>query len=164
MQDLALKFYVKMQGLRSALKNEDGQDMVEYAIVLGLIALGATATMKRWPPPSVAASPPSAPKLRRTPADSWRGGCFRGIGSSNRTVMNSVVWWATVSLVLVAAVWDVRTRRIPNRLVLPFLVAGLAFSTARYGSRGSREASKGSVWRWLRSESSAGSVAWGWEI
>jgi pilus assembly protein Flp/PilA len=46
MQDLGLKLYVKMQALRSALKDEDGQDMVEYAIVLGLIALGATATMK----------------------------------------------------------------------------------------------------------------------
>jgi prepilin peptidase CpaA len=50
--------------------------------------------------------------------------------------MNSVVWWATVSLVLVAAVWDVRTRRIPNRLVLPFLVAGLAFSAGRHGMAG----------------------------
>ena len=50
MQDLALKLYVKVQALgsdlRGALKNEDGQDMVEYAIVLGLVALGATATMK----------------------------------------------------------------------------------------------------------------------
>jgi prepilin peptidase CpaA len=50
--------------------------------------------------------------------------------------MNSVVWWATASLVLVAAVWDVRTRRIPNRLVLPFLAAGLIFSTGRYGIAG----------------------------
>lgn len=50
--------------------------------------------------------------------------------------MNSVVWWATSSLVLVAAVWDVRTRRIPNRLVLPFLVAGLVFSAGRYGVAG----------------------------
>jgi pilus assembly protein Flp/PilA len=50
MQDLALKFYVKMQTLGSALKgslkDEDGQDMVEYAIVLGLIAMGATVAMK----------------------------------------------------------------------------------------------------------------------
>ena len=27
-------------------KDEDGQDMVEYAIVMGLIALGATVAMK----------------------------------------------------------------------------------------------------------------------
>jgi len=50
--------------------------------------------------------------------------------------MNSVVLWATSSLVLVAAVWDVRTRRIPNRLVLPFLVVGLVFSAGRYGMAG----------------------------
>ncbi len=50
--------------------------------------------------------------------------------------MNSVVGWATASLVLVAAVWDVRTRRIPNRLVLPFLVAGMVFNTGRYGIAG----------------------------
>ncbi len=50
MQDLVLKLYVKAQGkmqrLRNVLKEEDGQDMVEYAIVMGLIALGATAAMK----------------------------------------------------------------------------------------------------------------------
>ena len=50
--------------------------------------------------------------------------------------MNSIVWWATASLVLVAAVWDVRTRRIPNRLVLPFLVAGLVFSAGWHGMAG----------------------------
>jgi pilus assembly protein Flp/PilA len=46
MQDLTLRLYVKLQGLRNALKDENGQDMVEYAIVMGLIALGATAAMK----------------------------------------------------------------------------------------------------------------------
>ena len=46
MNDLAIKVYVKMQALREAMKDESGQDMVEYAIVMGLIALGATAAMK----------------------------------------------------------------------------------------------------------------------
>ena len=46
MRNLALKVYVKMQALRTALQDEDGQDMVEYAIVLGLIAMGATVAMK----------------------------------------------------------------------------------------------------------------------
>jgi pilus assembly protein Flp/PilA len=46
MKDLSLKLYVKTQQLRDSLRNEDGQDMVEYAIVMGLIALGATAAMK----------------------------------------------------------------------------------------------------------------------
>ena len=42
---LAIRVYVKMQALREAMKDENGQDMVEYAIVMGLIAMGA-ATMK----------------------------------------------------------------------------------------------------------------------
>ncbi len=46
MQNLGLKFYVRLQALRNALKEEDGQDMVEYAVVMGLIALGATVAMK----------------------------------------------------------------------------------------------------------------------
>lgn len=46
MKDLTLRFYLKIQELRDSLKDENGQDMVEYAIVMGLIALGATAAMK----------------------------------------------------------------------------------------------------------------------
>lgn len=46
MQDSFLKLYVKMQAVKNALVCEEGQDMVEYAIVMGLIALGATAAMK----------------------------------------------------------------------------------------------------------------------
>ncbi|HUB00910.1 MAG TPA: hypothetical protein VMA34_21440 [Terracidiphilus sp.] len=43
MNNLLLKLYVKMQNLMSS---EEGQDMVEYALVLALVALGATATLK----------------------------------------------------------------------------------------------------------------------
>ena len=46
MRDLSLKFYVRMQALRDLLRKEDGQDMVEYAVIMGLIALGATAAVK----------------------------------------------------------------------------------------------------------------------
>jgi pilus assembly protein Flp/PilA len=46
MKNLILKAYIRMQTLRDVLKEEDGQDMVEYAIVMGLIALGATVSMK----------------------------------------------------------------------------------------------------------------------
>lgn len=46
MRDLALKYYMRMQALRDVLRKEDGQDMVEYAVVMGLIALGATVAMK----------------------------------------------------------------------------------------------------------------------
>ncbi len=42
MRDALLKLYIKMQILRE----EDGQDLVEYALVVGLIALAATASMK----------------------------------------------------------------------------------------------------------------------
>jgi pilus assembly protein Flp/PilA len=47
MQDLFLKLFVKMQGLKDELiKDESGQDLVEYALVLSLIALAATVSMK----------------------------------------------------------------------------------------------------------------------
>lgn len=43
MNDLMLKMYVKMQDLMS---REEGQDLVEYALVVALIAFGAVAGMK----------------------------------------------------------------------------------------------------------------------
>lgn len=43
MKDLMLKLYVKAQNL---LSSDQGQDLVEYALVLALVALGATAGMK----------------------------------------------------------------------------------------------------------------------
>jgi pilus assembly protein Flp/PilA len=43
MNNLFLKLYVKFQELRN---NEEGQDMVEYALVVALIALAATAAMQ----------------------------------------------------------------------------------------------------------------------
>lgn len=46
MHNSLLKLYVKAQAVKNALVSEEGQDMVEYAIVMGLIALGATAAMK----------------------------------------------------------------------------------------------------------------------
>ena len=42
MNNLLLKLYVKFQDLAS---REDGQDLVEYALVVALIAFGATAGM-----------------------------------------------------------------------------------------------------------------------
>ena len=41
MYHLLTKLYVKLQGL----KDESGQDMVEYALIVALIALAATAGM-----------------------------------------------------------------------------------------------------------------------
>ncbi len=43
MNTMLLKLYVKLQDLMS---REEGQDLVEYALVVALIALGATASMK----------------------------------------------------------------------------------------------------------------------
>jgi pilus assembly protein Flp/PilA len=43
MNTMLLKLYVKFQDLKS---REEGQDLVEYALVVALIALGATASMK----------------------------------------------------------------------------------------------------------------------
>jgi pilus assembly protein Flp/PilA len=43
MNDMLLKLYVKFQDLAS---REEGQDLVEYALVVALIAFGATAGMK----------------------------------------------------------------------------------------------------------------------
>jgi pilus assembly protein Flp/PilA len=43
MNTMLIKLYVKFQDLAS---REDGQDLVEYALVVALIALGATASMK----------------------------------------------------------------------------------------------------------------------
>ena len=42
MKDFFLKLYVKAQTLRS----EEGQDLIEYALIAALIALAATAGMK----------------------------------------------------------------------------------------------------------------------
>ena len=42
MKDLMLKLYTKMQ---TAMAAEEGQDLVEYALVVALIAFGAVAGM-----------------------------------------------------------------------------------------------------------------------
>jgi pilus assembly protein Flp/PilA len=46
MKNTILKLYVNMQVLKNAFVNDErGQDLVEYALVVSLIALGATASM-----------------------------------------------------------------------------------------------------------------------
>jgi pilus assembly protein Flp/PilA len=42
MKDNLLKLYIKIQTL---ISEEDGQDLVEYALIVALIALAATAGM-----------------------------------------------------------------------------------------------------------------------
>jgi pilus assembly protein Flp/PilA len=43
MNTMLLRLYVKFQNLMSS---EEGQDLVEYALVVALIALGAVASMR----------------------------------------------------------------------------------------------------------------------
>lgn len=44
--------------------------------------------------------------------------------------MHSLAWWPTVAVLAIATFTDLRSRRIPNWLVLPFLVVGIAVSFA----------------------------------
>lgn len=47
MHDIGLKFFVKFQTLLNSLvEDESGQDLIEYALVLSLIGLAATVSMK----------------------------------------------------------------------------------------------------------------------
>jgi pilus assembly protein Flp/PilA len=47
MRNSVLKLYMKMRNLKDAfIGDQSGQDLVEYALVLALIALAATVSMK----------------------------------------------------------------------------------------------------------------------
>jgi len=50
--------------------------------------------------------------------------------------MHTIAWWPVLTMLATATVVDVRSRRIPNWLVLPFLGAGVAVNTACHGARG----------------------------
>lgn len=47
--------------------------------------------------------------------------------------MHSIAWWPTLIAVTVATLTDLRSHRIPNWLVFPFLLAGLAASVVPHG-------------------------------
>ena len=44
-------------------------------------------------------------------------------------MQHSYAWWPTLAVVIIATVTDIRSRRIPNWLVFPFLLGGLVVST-----------------------------------
>jgi pilus assembly protein Flp/PilA len=46
MKDLLIKLSYKVYSLKDVLQDERGQDLVEYALILALIAVAATAGMK----------------------------------------------------------------------------------------------------------------------
>ena len=50
--------------------------------------------------------------------------------------MQSIAWWPTVAVLGVATFTDLRSRRIPNWLVLPFMTAGVAVSAWLHGWHG----------------------------
>ena len=50
--------------------------------------------------------------------------------------MHSIAWWPTLAVLVVAVVTDLRSRRIPNWLVLPFLVAGVLVRGWQHGWSG----------------------------
>jgi prepilin peptidase CpaA len=50
--------------------------------------------------------------------------------------MHSIAWWPTLLTVTVATVTDLRTRRVPNWLVFPCLLMGIAVSVMTRGWAG----------------------------
>lgn len=50
--------------------------------------------------------------------------------------MRSIAWWPTLVVLAVATFTDLRSRRIPNWLVLPFMLAGLIVPACLLGWRG----------------------------
>lgn len=50
--------------------------------------------------------------------------------------MHSIAWWPTLIVLAIATFTDVRSCRIPNWLVLPFLAAGIAVSGWVHGWHG----------------------------
>lgn len=50
--------------------------------------------------------------------------------------LHSIAWWPTVAVLTVASITDLRSRRIPNWLVLPFLAAGVIVSGLGHGLHG----------------------------
>jgi len=50
--------------------------------------------------------------------------------------MHSIAWWPTLLVLTVAIFTDLRSRRIPNWLVLPFMVAGVMVSAWLRGWHG----------------------------
>lgn len=57
--------------------------------------------------------------------------------------MHSFAWWPTLIVVLIATATDLRSRRVPNWLVFPFLIAGFAVSTWLNGWSGLTHSAEG---------------------
>jgi pilus assembly protein Flp/PilA len=46
MKDLLIKLSVKMDLLKDAVKGEEGQDLIEYALLIAFVAFAVTAGMR----------------------------------------------------------------------------------------------------------------------
>lgn len=57
--------------------------------------------------------------------------------------IHSVAWWPTVAVVAVATFTDLRSRRIPNWLVLPFMAAGIGVQAWLHGWHGVAQSLEG---------------------
>jgi prepilin peptidase CpaA len=57
-------------------------------------------------------------------------------GTADPLDMHSIAWWPILTLLVVATVIDIWSRRIPNWLVLPFLAAGVIVTTGVHGFKG----------------------------
>ncbi len=53
--------------------------------------------------------------------------------------MHAVAWWPIVAMVVAATITDLRSFKIPNWLVFPFMVSGLAVSAWLHGWAGVRQ-------------------------
>jgi len=59
--------------------------------------------------------------------------------------MHSFAWWPTVVVLVVATFTDLRSRRIPNWLVLPFFLCGVAVSSWLHGWHGAAQSLEGAA-------------------
>jgi prepilin peptidase CpaA len=57
--------------------------------------------------------------------------------------MNTIAWWPVCAVLSIAIFTDLRSRRIPNWLVLPFLLAGIAVSGWMHGWQGIAQSLEG---------------------
>lgn len=58
----------------------------------------------------------------------WYGQEYSRSTGEEETEMHSIAWWPTIIVLAIATFTDLRSRRIPNWLVLPFLLAGIIVS------------------------------------
>jgi prepilin peptidase CpaA len=59
--------------------------------------------------------------------------------------MHAIAWWPTVVTLLVATITDLRSRKIPNWLVFPFMAGGFLVMTCLHGWAGAARSFSGLV-------------------